>query len=400
MDYQVIFLIIFIFILIAWFTPTSLTNAKKEGVINKLNSTPTETLSKVKKNIVAKKAKPEDFFTLGLLLADDVDAEFEPEVFQSLTLAMNGIAERQAPITDDDEYMVRRAGDLRNIGAQQMIALDDFELGLALDAAINGAHNRVRSGPKERQIRAAQAETRQEKQEILFEPTFTSDSQNTHERGVLNDTAQIIANIRIDPLHVDKSLREINAAIDECDDAMTRRRALIALNKARERILIDSLGENEATILALVWERANHRNNRENADMIREAVVDCLADCVDKQSMLPVCVTGRATRIVGALATLDFDNKSSIVMTHEMYKNEIFNDTKKIIDSIVAEYKNAGDKAREYADAYEAGEDGDNDLTKDMCSRIIENIKHYEKKLGPEAVIEMTKTCLEYAGLI
>lgn len=402
MKYYLIFIIIFTLILIVYFKPPRFSANKRtlkseiEPIINK-----NESLNRIK-NKSNKNEK--DFFSMGMILADNIDNEFVPEVMTHLTTAME-LIEREDMITDDHEFMVRRAGDIHQIAVYNIADVGDFELGLALDFAINGANNKVKEKSRENRLAIAQTKpTKQEKLDVLFEPTFTSDSQNTHERGVLNDTAAIINMLKGDnmmPTNPSRSISEIRdfAASYLANESHRHRRLEIALNKARESINIFALGENEDVILALVWSRANKKENKENCRVIREAVCDALIDCVDEKTLVPVCVSGRATRIVGALATIDCDNRASIVMTHEMYKNEIFNDTKKIIERELAIAKRGDTTTQKFAEDYENGDETENVFTAGLREKIIENIANYSAKLGEKDLCEIKKTCLVFAGL-
>jgi hypothetical protein len=400
--YYLIFFIILILIIIILFKPTRFSANKRtfkssiEPIINKK-----ESLNKIKNK---QQKNEKDFFTMGMILADNIDNEFVPEVMTHLTTAME-LIEREDRITDDHEFMVRRAGDIHQIAVQNIVDIGDFELGLALDHAINGANNRVKTKSAENRLAIAQTKpTKQEKLEVLFEPTYTSDSQNTHERGVLNDTAAIINMLKGDcvvppnPTHAITEIRDF--AGDYLADSPHRHQCLqIALNKARESINIFALGENEDAILALVWSRANKKENKANCRVIREAVCDALIDCVDEKTLIPVCVSGRATRIVGALATIDCDNRASIVMTHEMYKNEIFNDTKKIIEHELELAKKGDTTTQKFAEDYENGDETENVFTIGLREKIMENIKGYSAKLSEKDLSEIKKTCLVFAGL-
>jgi hypothetical protein len=401
MRYFIIFIIILILILIIYFKPARFSANKRhikseiEPVINK-----NESLNKIK-NKPHKVEK--DFFTMGMILADNIDNEFVPEVMTHLTTAME-LIEREDRITDDHEFMVRRAGDIHQIAIYNIGNVGDFELGLALDHAINGANNRVKEKSRKDRLAIAQTKpTKKEKLEVLFEPTFTSDSQNTHERGVLNDTAAIINMLKSDnmsTLNPSRTIAEINDFAGDylADSPYRHQRLQIALNKAKESINIFALGENEDMILALVWSRANKKENKANSRVIREAVCDALIDCVDEKTLIPVCVSGRATRIVGALATIDCDNRASIVMTHEMYKNEIFNDTKKIIEREL-ELAKGDESMRKFAEDYENGDETENVFTAGLREKIIENIKGYSAKLSEKDLSDIKKTCLVFAGL-
>jgi hypothetical protein len=95
------------------------------------------------------------------------------------------------------------------------------------------------------------------------------------------------------------------------------------LNKMSEGDMIGTFGENEDRILAYTWERCNHPRNRENAELMREAIANALSDGIENDTQ--VCINGRCGRVLNSLVTLDYDNEvANGVMSFEAYKNQIF----------------------------------------------------------------------------
>jgi hypothetical protein len=342
------------------------------------------------------------------MAADNIDAgENARDVFNHLGIAMVEIAEQRYPNnpnTNYGDFMVRRAQDIRD--ATGIVDEDDFDqLALALDAAINGAHQVVLGNViNERSRRIANADNRHEAIAIAFEPTHTSDSQNVHERGVLEDTRKVIDNLR-----KSKPKYPVKKCINECDELCKKyfegtklRDARTAMSKLNERGSIFALAETEDEIFALVWSRSFHENNEESAQLIREAICDALYDCVDHETGKPVCITGRATRIVSALATLDFEDEG--IMTHEMKQNELFEECKRLIETRMTSGQVDDDKIiARGAVLYENDDDPNNAddvvalsaFKRDLKSRIINIINDSDIGNKPE----MIKKCLLFADI-
>lgn len=83
-------------------------------------------------------------------------------------------------------------------------------------------------------------------------------------------------------------------------------------------------------VLLLVWARSE-----ENGPEMKEAIFDNLADCFDEMHN-PVCVTGRAMRIIGSLRFIDHDPEMWKMQLTEDYQAEILEKTKNIIKEVAS----------------------------------------------------------------
>ena len=149
-EYILIGLILFLLIIVVFFKPEKLVTKPIKSKIKPCIAKD-KNIAELKYEITSDIAVlPETHFTLGMLLADEIDREFVPEVFRHLTTAME-LVQQEDRINDDHQFMVRRAGDIHQIGMMNMLGDGDFELGLALDHAINGANNIVKTKTIENQ---------------------------------------------------------------------------------------------------------------------------------------------------------------------------------------------------------------------------------------------------------
>ena len=159
----------------------------------------------------------------------------------------------------------------------------------------------------------------------------TSDPQNSHDTGVLACQRAIVARLRADqggaPLpSVEAIIAEIRRLGPALSDNRPPRVELAV--QAAERTLrgerVVAVGATDGECLSRVWLRADDPRNARAP--LRQAVFDALVDCWEQGLSGPhiVCVNGRLSRILGALATLDFDARNTSVKRLEQFKNDIF----------------------------------------------------------------------------
>lgn len=391
-----VLLILFIFILIFSYNFYKSYRERLPNNSNLNDTTPIETLiSKPEKGT-------EDKFLIAMLLADDIDSPIKTPktkaAIKSLTEAMKNIAER--PPTANDEFMINRAEDIFITNFEDIH--DDIELQQAIEFDI--AIGNAKSKPDNRKIQIQRAATRQEARNIAFANTVTSDAQNTHERGVLTDTKKVINNLKknTNQIPINQALAE---ARERCKHLSPdkRRKAEATLNKIDDGF-ISGLNDTESNIFALVWSRSYHEANKDNKEEIQDAILDALVDSVNNdQFNTTVCVTGRAARYVGALAVLDFDDRSTKVMTYEMHKNEIFNDCKSIIETEIKNLSNdptsiLAQGAKSYENADSSNVAAEEVFKKHVRDKIVEKIATNDG-LSVEDRAKITQSCLEYTDL-
>ena len=177
---------------------------------------------------------------------------------------------------------------------------------------------------------AAQAETRLEAAQLVLAPEVVSDAQNVHDSSVSRDLAETLARLRAlvgEPWPKARASQAISDyARAACPgDLPAIEIALRTIGPNRVSSLSasgDAPAATEDEVLGLVWARAEqsaepHRTN------LRDSCCAALADCVDERGMT-VCTTGRATRLLGALAAVDADPTLGGAATLAMRRNEVF----------------------------------------------------------------------------
>jgi hypothetical protein len=341
--------------------------------------------------------EPEDNFLGAMLDADDIDTANIPQVHRRLDMAMRGIVER-GDLREDDAFMVNRAADIAHFTNAQWgnVPRLNYDIGVARNIV------NTKTITQKKKI-AGTLQGTEAKLDVMFEPTYTADTQNVHERGVLSDVADTIANLRADNMRLPKEIC-MNKIKSKCARYLSPEKRIFASNTLAEVAKgnnIYALNANEDDILALVWSRSYNENNVANRKLIQGAVCDALADSVDKNTGKPVCITGRASRIVGALATLDFNEGNGKLQTREMYQNELFEDCKKLILREVDTAKTT--PFAKGASIYDGGADptdagdiiAEKEFKEHLKTQITNKVAEYNGKVDEN----MGATCLTYAGI-
>lgn len=232
---------------------------------------------------------------------------------------------------------------------------------------------------------------------------YRPDLQNAHDsavnRGIRDGLARIgRAN------NIDAEVREIRAHLSAGGPKSAP--AMTTLTKMLENPTpVGTYGMREDEILAAVWARARHPRNAANADNIRDAVTDGLADASAGGAVAgtTVCANGRVSRVFGALAGLDYDPAVGTLGDMGMWRNQIFNEVKELITGVTARECDSADPDIACAARVYAGEsDSDCDSTKfdAILAREIHNtVYKYVDDIGGAAAATIIKECNTYAGI-
>jgi len=240
--------------------------------------------------------------------------------------------------------------------------------------------------------------------------TYTSDTQNVHDTMVNKDLNDALKKMRMTAGPINAQ-----AAINEASDYITNVYAKSEFNahkvqnaRAILRIIargetISTYAETESTIFAIVWERCKHEANTENAELMREAVINSLADGIENGN--PVCINGRCSRVLNSLVKLDYDKSISDqgAMTFEAYKNQIYQETKSIIATAIENGSNSEDAATRDAAAAYNGVDVEVDpatdarFKNDIRVEIDRNLETYRGKLSDREISNIRDECYVFA---
>ncbi len=230
--------------------------------------------------------------------------------------------------------------------------------------------------------------------------TNTSDSQNVHDAGVRNDnitTLQVLKQSESKiPAHV--IMKEIEQYIKTCSlSDMTKRKATNMLPHFMSQTAVSVYGDTDTNILKQVWDRAHISANSANKTNICDSIIEAIAAC-DKNGS-SVCVNGRVSNIIGALATLDVNQTVGAALTTEQYKNEILRSCMNIFDNEITAAVNDPDaKMRAVGMSYNNSSIQTDNATEEMFKdRLKEKIKSlidsYSSSLTERVRDELTIAC-------
>ncbi len=237
----------------------------------------------------------------------------------------------------------------------------------------------------------------------------TSDTQNVHDTGVLNGLKETVDRLKQEQStsqlpSMQNVVKDLTNRFYNTDGFDTISRVLEAVN--REEIVM-SLGISDKECLQRIWLRINHDKNKEMKERLINSLFDNLIDCVENDYV--VCVNGRASRIISTLVLYDFDKKNWDIRKFEDIKNEIFENTKRIIASVAIQATNSQDiemqKAgriylaktqKEYEEIGEIKDEYFNKLIEEMKREIglmVDNIinDYYKGNISPIVVDKIKK---------
>jgi hypothetical protein len=145
----------------------------------------------------------------------------------------------------------------------------------------------------------------------LEEGAIRNDLNNTHGSGVTATVKASIENLRgrvtdNNATDIHKSLQDVRQMLQRASGVSHDRRtnAIRALDTIeRTNHLLGSVDMREVDLLHLVWNRAHHPDNKDNQDVIKENLLMELLECIE--GGIPVCATGRFTRIIDTLNGVD-----------------------------------------------------------------------------------------------
>jgi len=218
-----------------------------------------------------------------------------------------------------------------------------------------------------------------------------SDTQNVHDTQVSKDLRSTMA------LLEDAPGGAINDAIDACGRLVNNNgcRVLEKIRDNPEHVM--ALDCTEADVLGKVWHRANHFGNSLQKKNIVKAIADSINDCVENGSM--VCTSGRAARIIGSLATLDFDHRVGHAVTVDAYRSQMFNETQKELQQLIAEAGNSDGDLKIVADSYSdptitAPAAAQAQFKQALTEKINANCNKYSTVMSPEQLENIRAECL------
>ena len=316
------------------------------------------------------------------------------------------------------DFMIHRIEDL-HLELHDTVYEDDdiIRLIMGFDNIVQERAPVLRQNIIEERVQAAaeHAETRAEHINNYFNAavTHTNDSQNVHDSKVNKDLRDALGKMRATAglINPQRSISEASDYISNvyaCDEFNVNKvqhaRAVLVIVSRGD--IISTYNESESNIFAIVWERCKHENNSKNAELMRESVINALADSIEQGA--PVCINGRCARVLNSLTKLDYDKSISEqgAMTFEAYKNQIFQETKQIINDAIENGKRSSDlRIRNVANAYNGAPTDDIDpesdqtFKNDIKTEITRNIQCYADKLNTQEIAGLLEESYVFATL-
>jgi hypothetical protein len=283
---------------------------------------------------------------------------------------------------------------------------DIFQMMFMLNGAVVENAPIIHQGIVEQRVQAAVAgaENRAAAVEAALAPKYTDDRQNVHDTKINSDLNEILRKIAT-PVSSDTEIESARSYIRANRQGIARQRAEEALSVMAQGGHMSTYSDNEAHIFALTWKRCSDPRNAASADIMREAVVDALADCFDGEPKHLVCANGRCSRVINSLALVDYDPGISGAMTFEAYKNLIMREAAEIFENAVTEAaESTDDDQRQVAKSYtdptitadpEAERAFKNHL-QDSVDRMLDN---YSDKFNARELEQLRRECYTYVTL-
>lgn len=297
------------------------------------------------------------------------------------------LEELNNPATEHDN-IIMRAGQFNDAivgaGVLDYPQWQDYPAGL-MDATIATINNNKIQDTVKMATASADSATEAAHIALAAAVKWTDDRQNVHDSSVNNDLRRTLDSIRSPAVDPRRCIDEIAAELRNAGymgeiSAEKRDRAEQALSRAAKGDFISTYASREDEILAQVWNRSNNALNDKKA--IKSAVIDSLADCVEGGNL--VCINGRCSRYLGALAGVDINPEVGRAATAEAYKNEAFGAVQGVIDRVLDDARGSADSAmREAAERYDKFENGADLVKNELVARIDETVGGYADKLSP-----------------
>jgi hypothetical protein len=335
-------------------------------------------------------------------------------------LALDGLY--QQPQNNHHPWIIDAAMQFAFNGMAELIANDPILAGILVEPIhidrqlANEANMRHDEALRARQQIAAHSQTPAAAADAYVELATqnTDDPQNVHDTGVLASQKAIIARLREDksPLPsldiVAEWLRHDGPHLSEGRPVLVEK-ALAAVDRARAGERVVALGATDAETLIRVYARANDPKNVDKREQMRQALFDSLVDCWEDGILTPsmVCVNGRASRYLGSLVLLDWDERNWEVKKLEQFKNDIFEKARQIIADVASRAAASDDQASQKAgklylaktleESRQIGEVSDEDNKKIadvMRAEIGAMVDNHVKQLGgaiPDHMIKSVK---------
>ena len=269
------------------------------------------------------------------------------------------------------------------------------------EAAIMNMENRMRQQPVQ-PGQQPQVPGQQPSQQPGQVPNsvWISDSQNVHDSNInaqLNTDFQKLqlrnlGNTSVDYYDARDSIIQYYQNLDDReypDKAEKLRKVREVLGRIERNDLVNGIIKSsspvgEKDILEAVWKRAYSPENEHNQENIQTAVCASVLDCYENG---PVCQTGRVSKIMSALATLD--DSVGVYQSKQVVRNSMYDEASRIVHNRLKETPN--DIKQQYIDGII--NENTHKLIFSMKDEITALGDKYKDKLPPDQISNIIQEC-------
>lgn len=204
---------------------------------------------------------------------------------------------------------------------------------------------------------------------ILSKKHFTSDSQNVHD-SIINDSlkSQFLYIRHENAQEPELQQYTFNTLVEWVNNRPEHEQIRKVLDRiGGQTSFMSTVSERE--FILEIWKRINSQQNTHNHISLLDAFATALVDCIEGDVV--VCMSGRNSKMLQSLAKLDINEKLGILKNKQMLRNEIYEQSAKILNDCL------NDTSEEVQQAYYAGEESAQ--IDELRERIIENINNLRK---------------------
>lgn len=205
-------------------------------------------------------------------------------------------------------------------------------------------------------------ETKKKEDKLEANVAWTQDSQNVHDTALSDGVVTQYQKLKREGIVFDKLdqvIKEVGMVDygSKPEDVVAKDNAVKMLKfiDTHPAPLVKLAGDTEEQLVGSVWSRIKAPMQKKSEEL-KKSFISGLHECYNNGS--PVCVSGRAARVMTSLAHLDMDPEMGILRTKEALRNEILSRSSVILKTLLDEKKmheayNAG-KATEFEEEVKA----------------------------------------------
>lgn len=208
---------------------------------------------------------------------------------------------------------------------------------------------------------------KRKKKRTQIKQVWKVDRQNVHDTKINSDSVKHFNFIKKENGNIsDYNITGIVMAILDKTDIQQREKVSKVLQVISQNAHYSLFNTKESDILKHVWKRIQSPINSKNKKELINSLIDTLHTSVEHGSV--VCQTGRVNRLMNTFAFLDANDKIGVFKSKQAIRNEILNESSKIVDNIL---KNI---SKDKVDKYNNGDD-----VPEIIQKITKKIEQLSK---------------------